>query len=258
MWRAWILGLIISGGIYYYGMHTNFVNYAASYVVYPVLYLHHTLIDPIKKWRHEKQELAAVKQDLERITKEYERVLSENIYLYAAVSYMNGTKELRDFKSRYEDPNATIVRVIARTFSDQAHFFLIDAGFDKGIQKDMVVVYKNNLVGRVSDVYPWYSKVCLITDRQCKVAAHCTESNVQGIHEGRNSQDVTDLAHVSHLAQVKENEIVLSSGDGMVFPEGFALGTVCQSTIEGLYNRITISPLCDFKTIDYCMVISRR
>lgn len=256
--KAWLLGLLMSGGGLYYGIQTCFIQHAASYLVYPVLLLQYSIIDPIKKWRLGKQTFAEVHDELARMQKEYGRVLAENIYLHAELSYFQNTKELREFKTRFEEQNARIVRVLARTFSDQAHFFLIDAGSQKGVEKDMVVVYKNNLVGRVTDVYPWYSKVCLVTDRLCKVAAYCVDSKARGIHEGANRDDSATLSYVSHLAEVKENELVLSSGEGLVFPEGFALGMVASSSVEGLYNHVTVKPMCDLRNIDYCMVMNRQ
>ena len=68
----------------------------------------------------------------------------------------------------------------------------------------MIAVFKDCLVGRVVEVYPYYSKVILITDPTCKVAAICTSTNVKGIHEGMLSLTTTKLSFVNHLEEVKK------------------------------------------------------
>jgi cell shape-determining protein MreC len=62
---------------------------------------------------------------------------------------------------------------------------------------------------------------------------------------------------VSHLASVKEAEMVVSSGEGLVFPQGFALGRIKMIEPDGLYTKIEIEPLIDLLTIDYCMLMKK-
>jgi len=199
-----------------------------------------------------------LQEHLSHVRAEYEGLLAENIQFRAEHSYLERTQELREFKKRYADDAATVVRVLVRNFSEQDHYFLIDIGANDGIQKDMIVTFKNNLVGKITDVYPWYSKVCLITNRLCKVAAYCSQTKAQGIHEGSNSEEGTMLTYVSHLAPIAENDLVLSSGEGLVFPEGFALGRIDSYQQEGLYKKIHVKPLCDMRRLDYCLVLSKQ
>jgi len=60
--------------------------------------------------------------------------------------------------------------------SENAQFILVDGGSRQGVKKDMVALHNNCLIGRVDDVYPWYCKICLITDPACKVAAYCAKT----------------------------------------------------------------------------------
>jgi rod shape-determining protein MreC len=152
----------------------------------------------------------------------------------------------------------SIAQVLARHFSSSNQFFLVDAGSSHGIKKDMVALYCNAIVGRVAEVYPWYCKVCLITDVDCKVAAVCLKKKASGIHEGINDESQSIMRYVSHLELVTIGDDVFSSGEGLVFPKGFALGKVVFADKGELFYAITIRPSLDFQTLRYCTLVAKE
>lgn len=187
-----------------------------------------------------------------------EDILQELIMLKSASRFYEETAELIEFKNRYQQSPQALAQIILKNFSDGGHFFLIDKGSSAGVCVDMIAVYKNCLVGRVIEVYPYYSKLALITDKSCRVAAYCPTTGVCGIHEGVNNELVTSLEHVSHLQPIHNNDLVISSGDGMIFPRGFGLGTVQYHEIkEGLYHIVRLKPLLDFRALLYCYIVQK-
>lgn len=66
----------------------------------------------------------------------------------------------------------------------------------------------------------------LITDKHSEVAAYTNITNANGIVKGINNPDECELIYVNHLLSVSDEDLVLSSGQGLVFPEGFCLGQV--------------------------------
>ena len=51
--------------------------------------------------------------------------------------------------------------------------------------------------------------------------------------------------------------MVLSSGEGMIFPKGFGLGRIKDIEHDGYTARVAVTPLVDLKTIDYCCLIEQ-
>ncbi len=252
-------GLFLFGGslcTLWVAYQISLVQRVSSCVAYPVLQGYRIVADPIKRrWAHS-QTHAQLSGKLSDLQGEVTDLRAQNIYLRATVAYLQNIKELRAFNTRYKK-EGTIARVLARNFSEQSHFFYIDTGSQQNIEPDMVVIYKNNLLGKITDVYPWYSKVCLITDRLCKVAAYCASTKAHGIYEGANEDGCAALRYVSHLTDAKKGELVLSSGEGLVFPEGLALGRITTCQTNGLYKNITVTPLCDMKNVEYCTVVAK-
>ena len=133
----------------------------------------------------------------------------------------------------------------------------------------MVALYNNNIVGKVIEVYPWYCKVCLITDADCKIAASSfislnanksirVQKGASGIHEGINNAMFTTLRYVSHLESVNVGDTILSNGEGLIFPKGFALGKITQAHKGELFYEITVQPILDLQSLQYCTLIAKE
>ena len=236
--------------------HNSLIPRVSSYVAYPVLHGYRVAVAPLKQWAERRDSVWQLRSQLHEQNRELSDLRAQNIYLRASMAYMQGVDELRTFNKRYQK-EGKMARVLARDFSEHSHHFYIDLGEQDHMKKNMVVTYKNNLIGKIAEVYPWYSKVCLITDRRCKVAAYGASTKAHGIHEGSNQCDTASLCHVSHLAQAKKGELVFSSGEGLLFPEGLALGRITSCQTRGLYQEIEVTPLCDMKDLEYCSVVAR-
>jgi len=252
------------------------VGTISSSVLYPLLRIQQLIVVPIAGWFDRRTTVAGLEGHVQRLQEENEKLFAENIALKAMHDYAQETSELRNFNKRYTLRNGYIAQILARHFSSSYQFFLVDAGSCQGIKKDMVALYCNNIVGRVAEVYPWYCKVCLITDADCKVASSVAKTpadtltkkgltaialakvGASGIHEGVNDTTRTIMRYVSHLESVDVGDAVLSSGEGLVFPKGFALGKVVAADKGELFYTITIKPILDFNTLRYCTLISKE
>lgn len=244
------------------GARTLFSRYGAeqlsSYIMYPVLVTQQRIITPIKHFFAEKQTIAALHQEVAALTKERDALVAQTVELTALANYSDEIKELLEFKKQYSYEDAILAQVLVCNMSDNGHFFLVDGGQNKGIEKNMIAVYSNGLIGKVEEVYPQYSKVILITDRLCKVAAICATTHTCGIYEGCNDENSAALNRVSHLDTLQEGDLVLSSGQGLVFPRGFALGTIKSHTNDGLTYQVEVEPLFDLAALQYCFILAKK
>ncbi len=219
--------------------------------------MQHHIATPIKEYFAKKKSVSELQEQLAQLQAERDTILAQNIELHGIISFAQDTQELVEFKQRYNFTQALLAQVLVKNFSPQSHFFLIDKGSNSGAQKDMVVIYKDCLIGRVSEVYPHYSKVVLISDQSCKVAAYCAQSKATGIYQGSNEEWSARLDHVSHLSSLEMGELILSSGDGLIFPRGFGLGKIKNYQTEGLFHQVSIEPLVDLHAINHCYVVHK-
>lgn len=232
------------------------VENAMSYAAYPLLKIQQKLADPLRTFFVKNETRNALEQQIKHLQHERDALLAENITLQATMAHYEGIKEVLEYKHHYDQFDVRLVTVLARNISDQSHFFLIDAGSNAGITKNMIAVYKNGLVGKVEEVYPLYSKVILITDRSCKVAAMCIKTGAEGIFEGCNKEGRALLNRVSHLASIEADDLVVSTGKGLIFPQGFGLGRIKTFQRDLITYAIEIEPLFDFHVLNYCFLIT--
>lgn len=218
-----------------------------DYILYPVLFLSNKFRLSYKDKFYDKNLLSCKTEN--------EDLKSEIVKLTSQLNFVEQTKELVEFSSRYEQ-DKKLCHILVKNLDIDSNFYIIDKGSENNIKPNMVVVYKDMLVGKVSEVNAYWSKVTLITDKSCKIASYCPKSNIKSIHEGQNNIYQTKLNFVDHLQKVVAGDLVISSGEGLIFPRGFGLGTIDDVKLEGLTYNITVKPLIDFENIDYCYVLS--
>ena len=266
-----IVGLCVGAVLCFFIAHRSLTSAPGSFdsivscLAFPFVQAQRVVIDPLVRVYGEWHRKSLVDVAYKVAVQERDDLQAQLLELEATRTFAQETEEVRSFKDQYKNPAAVLVRVLMKQSGTGADvmgstFFLVDAGTNKGIHKDTAVVYKNCLVGKVTEVYPYYSKVLLIADPSCKVAAYCDVTGTQGIYQGAGLGVMGALTHVGHLSEVQEGDTVFSSGEGMIFPRGFGIGTVSSFVKnEGdMQYTIAITPFLDFSTVDYCYVLEKE
>lgn len=248
--------IIVFCSFFFFSSVAHLGEQLASCCLYPFLVTQRSIVVPLQHWWQKKPDHALIVQ-LAQLKQERDSLLAESVALRATLNYSEHVHELFNFQQRYALENAVITQILLKHFSATEHYFLVDKGSIAGIVPDMVAVVHNNLVGRVAAVYPFYSKIVLVTDTSCKVAAYCSNTKSLGIYEGTNKQHEGVLSHVSHLQTMQEGDLILSSGDGLIFPQGFALGTVKKATVNDIYYQVEVTPLIDVAQLSYCFLLQK-
>ena len=255
--------LLIAAVCIFFALHRllyfspSFLDNAVSCLVYPFLLVQNSIVDPFLQLKKQQTTKHALLQKIDALQEEKERIQQEVLTLQAQSHFMGETEDLRAYKNRYVSGVQLLAQVIFKQLNEQEQFFLINKGAVHTIKEGMVAVYRDCLVGKITQVFPYYSKVTLVTDKKCNVAAFAAETHADGIVEGCNKQDRLSFKFVSHLQKMKQNDRVLSSGQGLVFPHGFGIGSVQECYVDGLYYCVHLKPLLEFDTLRYCYIIQK-
>lgn len=243
--------------MYRFGVHEiGLAERCYSWIAYPLLRCKQTIIQPCIDYYNNCRTITQLRNELEHIKEENSTLRGNIVELTAQLLYAADIAELADYKKQFNQGLGHIVQVIDRNLSEREHYILVDAGSCHGITSDMVAIHKNFLVGKVSEVFPLYSKILLITDTSCKVAAYCSKTRASGIHVGSHDE-LTMLQRVNHLSTVEIGDLVLSSGEGLIFPSGFGLGYVETVKSDGLYQLVSVKPLIDGAKLTHCILIQK-
>lgn len=233
------------------------IEQIASYALYPVLIMQKKIITPFKNYRQRKQEQKDIFKnflDLQEINQSLQARITE---LEASKEFLSKTKSLESFQKKYDINSAHMAQIIFKRLSADEQIIMVNKGAKHGIVKDMIAVHTNNLLGKVIEVYPYYSTVMLVTDKRCNVSVYCSWIKTKGILQGTNSLDYTLLTHVDRLKKLRKNELIISSGEGTVFPEGFRLGAVESFEPDGIHYKVIVTPSVALNELEYCYLLRK-
>jgi rod shape-determining protein MreC len=160
--------------------------------------------------------------------------------------------------SRQIDAEVVAARIVLRDEFEWSRTILIDRGRRDGLVPNMAVLAGGGLVGKVIQAGYAYARVLLVTDRSFRCAARLRESRTTGVVEGRGTDQLV-LTYLPREVPAVENEEVITSGQGGVFPPGLLVGTVQRTYSEeyGFYQYASLRPSVDFATLETVAVIKR-
>jgi rod shape-determining protein MreC len=237
----------------------GFLEKCAARVCYPFITSAHAIASYFQERTEKKESYEELYKSTLKLREEYNKLLNENIKLRATLRYDQLSSELREFQQRYNFPQAQLAKILVKNITQEEHYFLVNKGAQDGIKKDMIALYNTQIVGKVYTVYDYYSKVILITDQLCKVAASTATTFATGIVHGFNDITTCRFEYVSHLLPITDQDFVMTSGEGLLFPEGFCLGKITKHTLpeKSLYHDIEIQPLFDLQKLAFVLLFDQ-
>ncbi|WP_425602285.1 rod shape-determining protein MreC [Luteimonas aquatica] len=105
---------------------------------------------------------------------------------------------------------------------------ILNAGSRNGVRLGQSVIDAGGLVGQIIEVTPTTATVLLITDPDHAVPVAVARNGVRLIAYGKGRSDELDLANIPLSSDVKEGDVIITSGIGGRFPAGFPVGEVAE------------------------------
>lgn len=106
------------------------------------------------------------------------------------------------------------------------HEIIVDKGTEDGVFKFQSVIDARGLIGQVIEAGPYTSRILLISDQRHSVPVQVTRSNLRLIAEGTGKINELKVLHVQDTADIQIGDLLVSSGLGGRFPQGYPVGQV--------------------------------
>ena len=178
------------------------------------------------------------------------------------LSYQESYKEAQRLKKLLafsEEHNYHFIsaRVIGREQAALSRTILIDKGSAHGLKTGMPVVAPPGLIGRLIDVSWHASRVLLFIDENSNIDAVVQRNRTQGIISGAGSRGMI-LKYISKTQDVKEGDVIVSSGMGGVFPKGLLIGQVIHVDRQeaSLFLKINVAPFVDLSKLEEILILA--
>ena len=205
--------------------------------------------DSINSINNLNQENAKLKQEnvdfLNRII-QLKEVALENEFLREQMDLPDsGTKQL------------VLADVVGQDSSGSGKYILINKGEKHGVKKKAAVITAGDiLVGQIIELTNSFSKVQLITDSNSRINALIQESRITGLVKGNQGLSlIIDL--LPQGQNIKDGEIVITSGLAELFPKGLLIGQIQQVLFSDVQisQKAKIKPAADFNKLEKVFVI---
>lgn len=187
---------------------------------------------------------------------------------YALVEQATENQRLRrllNFQVQGEIENYIPAQVIGQNLSGLNRTITINKGSRDGIRPRMTVItYDSALVGQILDepgsvIGAHTCQVLLITDRRSRVdvAVQRPESRAKGILAGRPEREEVELLYADRLSDIRQGDLLISSGYGGIFRKGLPAGRVVEviHVPDLFYPRVLVEPMAEFARLEEVMVI---
>lgn len=160
------------------------------------------------------------------------RLTRQNILMSEEVQRFNLLKKENDrLRSLLGSPVRPGVRKIVAELmavdnNPYSHQIVINKGTINGVYEGQPVLDDKGIVGQVMQVGTTTSRVLLIADVTHAVPIRIVRNDVRLIASGSGQLSRLSINHVPHSTDIREGDILVSSGLGHVFPEGYPVGEI--------------------------------
>jgi len=121
----------------------------------------------------------------------------------------------------------------------------IDKGAADGVFVGQAVIDADGLFGQVVEVAQFTSRVMLLVDASHAVPVQVNRNDIRSIAAGTGRMDRLELEYVPVTADIREGDLLVSSGLGGHFPRGYPVGKVVSVVVDPTqpYAQVTARPL---------------
>lgn len=200
----------------------------------------------------------------------HERLFSENAKLTNDAVLMNGQLQRLTFlqeennrlrkllNSPVQDNTRKVVaELMAVDNNPYSHQIVINKGAIHNVYEGQPVLDDKGIVGQIMQVSSTNSRVLLLADVTHAIPVRVARNNVRLIVSGSGSLNELLIQHVAHSSDLKIGDILLSSGLGNVFPEGYPVATV-DSIIRDEsrpFAQISAKPVAQLDRLKYLLLL---
>jgi rod shape-determining protein MreC len=208
-------------------------------------------------------QLRSVQKDYELLLNKMQDYESRERDFAALKEENQRLKELLDLSS-LPNTKKMAAHVIARDPSNTYSSLVIDKGYDDGIRKYMpVIAYQDGLeglVGKIIEVKASTSILQPLYDQRFYAAARLAKTRAEGMINGEGFRDSPlSLLYIpkSEMDQLKQGDIVVTSGLDQVFPPEIMIGRVGNFRLNEFSSSLVIDvqPAIDLSRIEYVFAI---
>lgn len=247
--------------IYSLQSDANGISSSVSTVVSPLQKIVYNINSRVKETVDFFLNFSEVKLENEELKKKNTKLANELIEYESLKDEVERLREALNFtesKNNYKYIGVNIIGYSGNSLSDG---YIIDKGSNDGIDKNMVVVSSKGLVGKVTKVASNFAIVQSILNENIAVAVMDQQTReATGVLQGLSDKKDNNMTVVYNLpisSDVKEGDIIITSGLGKIYPKEIPVGTVVSVEEDNVrvMKSAVVEPFVNFNEVEELFVV---
>ena len=202
----------------------------------------------------ENKELINKNQELENKIATYSDLKEENDRL----------REVLNFAEERNNYNYISCDIIGYSGGNFLDGYIVNKGKNENVQKGMIVIASQGLVGQVTSVGNNWSIIQSLVNENIAVSVMVERTrDVTGYLKGYKDSKNANLAKVYDLpmdSEVKEGDVIMTSGVGMLYPKEIRIGEVTsveEDKVKVMKSAV-VKPYVDFNKLEELFIVSPK
>jgi len=205
--------------------HLDTLRRAIGTAVYPL----RVIVDaPISAWQWFDQTSTNINSlQLENNRLKAERLLTNaRLQRYAALEAENSRlRAMLEATGRVRD-RVRVAQIMSVNANPFRHSIVIDKGSRDGVYEGQAILDANGVLGQVLETGVFSSEGLLISDPDHALPVEVNRNGLRTIARGTGEFDRLDLPFLPNNADIREGDILVTSGLGGSFPAGYPVAVV--------------------------------
>ena len=247
--------------IYSLQSDANGISSSVSTVVSPLQKIVYNINSRVKETVDFFLNFSEVKLENEELKEKNTKLANELIEYESLKDEVERLREALNFTESKNNYNYVGVNIIGYSGSSLSDGYIIDKGSNDGIAKNMVVVSSKGLVGKVTKVSSNFAIVQSILNENIAVAVMDQQTReATGVLQGLSDKKDNNMPVVYNLpinSDVKEGDIIITSGLGKIYPKEIPVGTVVSVEEDNVkvMKSAVVEPFVNFNELEELFVV---
>jgi len=155
------------------------------------------------------------------------------------------------------DAKKMVAEILSVDSDPYSHQVVINRGANDGVHEGQAVIDDQGIVGQVLHVGTITSRVLLITDVQHAVPVRIRRNGIRLIANGTGTIERITHNHVPHSTDIKVGDLLVTSGLGGKYPEGYPVArvTAVKQDESRPFAQVQSEPVAQINRLRYLLLL---
>lgn len=232
------------------------LRYGVGYLTAPVHYLAHLPVDSARWLGRLTETRANLMESRERLERQV-LILEQKVQRLAVLQAENvRLRELLNSSANL-DASVLVAEIIGVDPDPNRQELVINKGGQDNVRQGQAVLESQGLIGQVVETGPLSSRVLLITDASHAMSVQVNRNGVRAILAGTGQGSRLRLLYVPDTADIKEGDLLVSTGLGQLYPRGYPVARVTRVSHQSgaAFAEIEARPTARLDRVSHVLLV---